>query len=309
MAWEPISRCSKWSGTQSPFEVHTIFSQEALSVGDVLRELDTKSLVRTDFILIQGDVVANMDLAKALEAHKDRKTEDKNSIMTMVVKEASPDHQTRGHQDAIYAINPASQQCVHFVPSRQGLTTAKSISLSVELLAKHPELELRYDLMDCQIDICSVEVPALFTENFDYQDIRRDFVPGILGSEVLDSTFYVYPITSEYAARASSGQLYDAISRDVISRWTFPMVPDCNLLEDDQYTHQRNLVYKATNVILARTSHLQCNVVIGSRSVVGEHATIAHSVIGRNCRIGNHVTIEGAYLLDGTVVKDGCQIR
>lgn len=37
---------------------------------------------------------------------------------------------------------------------------------------------------DCNIDICSPEVLLLFTDNFDYQQIRRDFVKGLLSDEV-----------------------------------------------------------------------------------------------------------------------------
>jgi translation initiation factor eIF-2B subunit epsilon len=69
-----------------------------------------------------------------------------------------------------------------------------------------------------------LQVPALFTENFDYQDMRRDFVRGILTSDLLGKTIHTFVIDDEYAARVRSTQLYDSISKDVISRWTFPMV-------------------------------------------------------------------------------------
>jgi hypothetical protein len=42
-------------------------------------------------------------------------------------------------------------------------------------------------LQDCHIDICSPEVLALLTDNFDYQQLRRDFVKGLLSDEVLKS--------------------------------------------------------------------------------------------------------------------------
>ncbi|KAJ1653486.1 translation initiation factor eIF-2B epsilon subunit, GEF [Dispira simplex] len=300
---------SKWSKPHSPFGVRVIVSQEALSVGDVLRELDGKSLIRTDFILIYGDVVSNMNLGKALEKHRNRKTVDKNAIMTMVVKDASPNHPTRGHQEAVYITDGQTQQLLHYVPSDYGIAPRKSVPVSVELFEKHPAVQVRYDLMDCCIDICSVEVPALFTENFDYQDIRRDFVTGILGSEVLDSTFYLYPLTHEYGARVATGQLYDAISRDVIRRWVFPMVPDYNLVDGDQYVHKRNHVYQEPSVKLSRTAELDRNVVIGNHSQVGEHSRITCSVIGRNCIIGDNVVIDGAYLFDGTVVHSGSRIH
>jgi translation initiation factor eIF-2B subunit epsilon len=50
--------------------VTTIVSQELNSVGDALRDLDAKQVLRSDFILVSGDVVSNMNLEKALEEHK-----------------------------------------------------------------------------------------------------------------------------------------------------------------------------------------------------------------------------------------------
>jgi translation initiation factor eIF-2B subunit epsilon len=55
------------------------------------------------------------------------------------------------------------------------------------------------------------KVPALFTENFDYQDIRSDFVHGVLTSDILDKTIYTFILDKSYAARVSGLSLYDAI--------------------------------------------------------------------------------------------------
>ncbi len=79
------------------------------------------------------------------------------------------------------------------------------------LLKLHTEIVVRNDLMDCQIDICSVEVPALFTENFDYQDIRKDFLTGILESELLGKTVYAHILHEGYAAHVSTQQMYHAV--------------------------------------------------------------------------------------------------
>jgi len=40
-------------------------------------------------------------------------------------------------------------------------------------------------LQDCYIDICSPEVLSLFTDNFDYQHLRRHFVKGLLLDDVI----------------------------------------------------------------------------------------------------------------------------
>ncbi len=75
---------SKWSKSIQP-KVITIVSQELLSFGDALREIDAKQLIKGDFILVSADVITNMDIKKALEQHKKRREVDKNCIMTMVI--------------------------------------------------------------------------------------------------------------------------------------------------------------------------------------------------------------------------------
>lgn len=41
-----------------------------------------------------------------------------------------------------------------------------------------------FTVQDCYIDICSPEVLSLFTDNFDYQHLRRHFVKGLLVDDV-----------------------------------------------------------------------------------------------------------------------------
>lgn len=77
-----IHRNSKWGASVSP-RVSVVISKELRSVGDVLRELDTR--LTSDFILISGDTVGNVDLTDAVAEHRKRRETDKNAIMTMVL--------------------------------------------------------------------------------------------------------------------------------------------------------------------------------------------------------------------------------
>lgn len=51
-----------------------------------------------------------------------------------------------------------------------------------DVLADNLDLQLRYDLLDSQISVCSPEVLALFKDNFDYLN-RDHFVKGLLDNE------------------------------------------------------------------------------------------------------------------------------
>ncbi|KAK9448360.1 nucleotide-diphospho-sugar transferase [Limtongia smithiae] len=300
---------SRWSSASSPFSVETILSPESMSVGDAMRDLDAKGLITSDFLLVSGDIVCNVPFEKVLAEHRERRQKDKNAIMTMVLREASPLHRTRARaESAIFVLDEKTNQCVHYeeIKTRKHM---KYISLEPEIFGKHSDLAIRNDFIDCHIDICSPDVPALFTENFDYSHIRKDFVHGILTSDLLGKTIFAHVVTDHYAARVRSLQTYDAVSKDVISRYTYPIVPDSNLLEDQTFQYQRGHIYKEEDVVLARTCRIERCTVVGSGTVVSDGSVIIESVIGRRCKIGKNVTISGAYIWDDVVIKDNAVIR
>lgn len=43
---------------------------EAIAPGDVVREVFSRQLLRSEFVLVTGDVVSNMSFAGVLQAHK-----------------------------------------------------------------------------------------------------------------------------------------------------------------------------------------------------------------------------------------------
>ena len=63
-------RNSKWSESSAPCTVTPILSEGCLSMGDAMREIDDKSLIRSDFVLVYGDIVANLDLQSIIQEHK-----------------------------------------------------------------------------------------------------------------------------------------------------------------------------------------------------------------------------------------------
>ncbi|OLL22499.1 putative translation initiation factor eIF-2B subunit epsilon [Neolecta irregularis DAH-3] len=203
---------SEWnSDMTSPFKIRMIVSQEALSVGDAMRALDERSLITSDFLLVSGDVIGSIDMTDILKEHEKRKQTDKNAIMTMVVRETGSIHRTRAKNDmAVFAIHPHTGQCLHYEPIEFS-PTKKRITMNLEIFERVGDIEVRNDLIDCQIDVCSPEVPALFTENFDYQEIRRDFVHGVLTSDLMGKTIYCHVVDGQYAARIGDLATFDAV--------------------------------------------------------------------------------------------------
>ena len=126
----------------------------------------------------------------------------------------------------------------------------------------------------------------LFNTHFDFQDIRRDFIHGVLAEEVMDDKIRVHVTSQGYAARVKDFRTYDSLSKDIIRRWTHPFVPDNNINGLTTYQLHRNNVYKETGVEVARSAIIDRNSVIGSGTCIGENTFIRDSVIGRNCTIG-----------------------
>ena len=95
---------------------------------------------------------------------------------------------------------------------------------------------------------------------------------GVLTSDLLMKNLYCYVAKEGYAARVQDTRSYDAIrfvrfffqragatidmraSKDILSRWTFPLVPDDNYPGGDAYDHLRGNKYipKDNSVVLSR---------------------------------------------------------
>ncbi|KNE57051.1 hypothetical protein AMAG_02810 [Allomyces macrogynus ATCC 38327] len=306
---------SKWNDDTSSMKVNIIVSRSSMSMGDVLRELDSKSLLKHDFILVNGDVVSNLRLDGVLATHRARRAADKSTVMTMVLKEGAVFHGARG-APALFCINPTTSRCVQYIPidDPAGPARQHDVALLPEVLAEHSDVAVRNDLIDCGVDICSVEVLALFSENFDYQDLRRDFVKGILESDLFVKSIYAHVVADAYAVRVRSTQLYDRVARDVLCRWTFPLVPDADALASlviggaaasssaahaAPVLYSRNNVYREKPVLLSRTTVLSKNVLVGRHGSIGAGTVLENCVVGRGCTIGKNVRLSNAYLWDG----------
>ena len=295
---------SRWTQKSSSVKLSIITSKDFPSVGDALRDIDAQGLIRSDFVLVSGDLVSNMDLREVIAKHKQLREKDKMTVMTNVYKRAHPGHRTRSIEDDILLATNSTTDRVLFCEKPDG---KKKIKIPVTMFEENDEVEINYDVLDCHISVCSPSVPQLFSDNFDYQT-RYHFIRGIINDEVLGNTIYADFICDQYAARVSNLQTYEAISKDVIHRWVFPLVPD-NCALEEAYSYGRRNIYLSINVALAFDCILEEDVVLGSESSVGPQTHITHSSIGRNCKIGKGVKIEGCYIWNDVTIGDYCVLQ
>ncbi|KAJ2163139.1 translation initiation factor eIF-2B epsilon subunit, GEF [Coemansia sp. RSA 552] len=310
---------SRWSKHATGAQMRVVVrAAGGTTVGDALRAVDDSGAVTSDFVLCTGIVVANISVARLVATHVLTRRRDPSSIMTMALQETAQTHRRLPQSDeCVYFIDPEHSRLVA-LNAHSAMPRARATVIPRAALSRLGEVEVRADLADTGISVCSPDVLALFTENFDYHALRRDFVHGILESDLLGKSVYTHVLAGAdavpgaahggYAAAVVDSAAYDAISRDMVARWTFPLCPD-NAPIGAPYSYHRGAVYKAPGVRLDRACKADHHVVLGPASHVASHANVSDSVLGANCAVGEHAMVRGSYLFDDVQVGRGARIE
>jgi len=303
----------------------TIIKDPSLdNAGDALRELDRRDMVQSDpFILMFGDIVTNVDVSGALAAHKERHNKDRSAIMTLLMKPVGESNQVNGlhyssiranTEDLVVGIDPTQDNRILVYDDNCPKT---SVPIPCSFFASHPQVDMRTDLLDCGIDICSPDVLARFTDTFDYLDIRRKFVANSVAEEeeVLQNKIFVHMLRpSEYAARIDDFSTYQAVSRDLLRRWCYPVVPDnlpSGYEKQYRYNLQRHYMYhecKNGKARIGRSSQVHGAGMIGSCCFIGENCRIEGTVMGNNCHVAAKASLRNCFLWDAVEVGEGATV-
>lgn len=269
-------------------------SDTCRSFGDVLRHLDACALIRDDFVLLWGNVVGKLSFLSLVKRFKALRKRDRGAVMTLVYQRGSSD------SGQTLVLSSETGRVLHHSKS------PGKINLSLDLvLGEDASVQVRRDLFETNVAICSTAVPCLFADNFDFQT-KDDFVKGLLiNEEILNSTLYVHVVNGGYVNEVFDWPSYQKVTHDILHRWSYPQVPEII----DKYSLRYGNIYFGDNLKLALTCNVGNDTVIGSNSQLGSGTCVVNSIIGKNCMIGSNVTIENTYLFDGVQVKDNCVIQ
>jgi len=310
---------------QSSIQVTVVKDSSLTNAGDALRELDKRNLVKSDpFILMYGDTVTNVDIVPALEVHKQRHKKDNSAIMTMLFKRTGG-WQVEGESVSFSSIRAVSDDLVVGLDPTQSNrilvfddhSRQKSSAVPCSFFASHARLDLHTDLLDCGIDICSPDVLARFSDEFDYRDIRREFVANSVAEEEegLQNKIFAHILKdSEYAARVHDFSSYAAISQDLLRRWCYPVVPDnlpSGYERNFRYALQRHYLYRETKqgiTKIGRSSTINGAGMVGGQCLIGNDCKIERTVIGNCCEIASGVTLKGSFLWDRVHIEGGATV-
>ena len=147
----------KWTASKR-FRVKIEHSPSFYSVGDVLRDVDAKGYIDNVFMLVHGDLVCNVPLKKIIEEHKARMKTDSDAIVTSVLRPCGPFHRSRDRcEGSVFFLDPSSNRILDLQPIVSELTVGKAF-LPADNFSRIPRIDARFDLFDCHIDICSIQV-------------------------------------------------------------------------------------------------------------------------------------------------------
>lgn len=192
-----------------------------------MRELDRRNVIKSDpFILMQSDVITNVDLREVLALHEARKKKDNSAIMTVLLSDVGG----WGHGMNAEGDNPNTPNDENFCPPLRGSTDDLLLALDttrgedearILLWDNNPSkstasiptsffvenssnITLTRNLLDIGLDICSPDVLARFSDEFDYRELRSQFVANCVSEEEigLQSRIFGYTLRrGEYAGR------------------------------------------------------------------------------------------------------------
>lgn len=177
---------------------------QAISEGDVMREVDGLALAG-DWLLVKAGYIGNLELETAVTDFTAKRKKDPSLLMECIVTSRTrrcvlfsclqqvssadldyPCNSTRASAPAKTSTHVMSseKQLLHYLHQPQ-YPARKRTHFPLEHIESGKTLLVRTDLESVGVDICNMEVPALFVENFDYQNMRPDFINGVLTSDLL----------------------------------------------------------------------------------------------------------------------------
>ena len=289
---------SKWSPDLSedirPLNVTVIVNEDSRSLGDACRDLDEKGIVRGEFLMCHGDLVTNIKLAGMIESHRARLGRDKNGVMTKVMMPGGEGDVTRAMgQDVVVATDKRSGKVIFHQRS-----DLESNSFPIDIF-QHEEVGVFSELSDPSVFYCSPAVLALFSDNFDKQDMDT-LVSEILESDLVDYTIYMEVMARGTAARASSPYMMTAVNALVLARWMYPHVP-----HPSKYKYGLGHVYIGRNVKVGKGTALEECVLVGDNCVLGKMCQVSNSSIGAGSSIGDNCVLDNCVIETGVSVGDG----
>lgn len=223
------------SARGSGMSVHVLPAPGCRTEGEALRLVEERDVIKGDFVLVTSAAAANADLRPVVQAHLARRAADRQAIMTLLLHggvagggAAAP---VAPHDRCLAVLDPRSLQLLKLEPGGRGAPASLSTHMLGErdsiavrprsrllrpclgaatgpvraaatwhqprgsLPSLPPRPQVRSDLRLTGVYVCAPDVLMLLSDNFDYQTVARDLVPGVLSEQELGSTLHIHELS------------------------------------------------------------------------------------------------------------------
>mmetsp|Transcript_9728 Transcript_9728/g.13512 ORF Transcript_9728/g.13512 Transcript_9728/m.13512 type:complete len:717 (+) Transcript_9728:112-2262(+) len=278
------------------------------SVGDIYRELDQRGIVESDpFIVLSGNAICGLEpsqVAMAIENHKIRRKQfDPDAAVTLFLWPGGPRAQQHLSplldDDLIIAFESETKRVVTWYDAAWKTTSTKNalFHIPAEAMQDCPRLTIRNDLIDTRIELCSPQVLLRYSENFDYQEARRDFVANEVANTSLGLRVYAHILHGSYGAVVKDPRSLRTVCADLCLGWGPKLKYHAN-------ESRRGLVLQTP---------VHCNAMLVAPCYIGadcklcDRTLIDRSTLCDSCEIGHDAKIQASYL--GSRVKIGAKAK
>lgn len=176
---------------------------------------------------------------------------------------------------------------------------------------KSASLEVRMDLVDCEIAICTLDILETFTDNFDKESLKDGFINWQQENEVIEDRVRAFIVMSQdaYFGRIFNPRTYAVVSNDIICRRAYPLVIDKKAVDPlADYQIKMPNIYIDRRAQTHVSSAILNNVIIGAQTEIGANSLITYSNIGCDCTIGRNVKIINSVIGKKVVIHDNSTV-
>lgn len=279
-----------WSKEEG-YEVTVLDTVHKGSFGEIFQKLDRKKF-NQPFLITYGDTVSNVDFLEILKLFA---TQQNSSCLMQALLKTMPEGELQPRRSsAVVWETMKSNPQMHFgVDGRKTWRTT-------------PEDQRRNGLL-VEAAICS---PKIFTYCDDFKpEINLQKVMWALQrdhNKIKQPALAIHYLKeTEYISRVTSLHKYLMTSQDVLNGHASDYVQQ--RLEKDGFI-QNGAEFRHNTAFVSPSATVHDASMIGEGTHVDRNSRIVNSVIGRGCKIGKNVWIEGAYIGDGSVIHDNARV-
>ncbi|KAL4854088.1 putative translation initiation factor eIF-2B subunit epsilon [Chlorella vulgaris] len=191
-----------WAVPWRGMVINVLAAPGCLSEGEALRFVAQEDIVKGDFVLVSGSVLGNADLLPAMQAHAARRNADRQALMTLLLHRQSSSATMPGtiSGTCMVAADPCSKQLLRL----EQCWTRGTTSLGTHIFGERNAVAVRSGYQLSGVYICAQDALVLLSDNFDYQSIASDLVPGVLAEQELGSTLYIHELARGYVEQVCS---------------------------------------------------------------------------------------------------------